>query len=404
MQVMRGASVLLEDAPALRLVGVSSPKAWSARVFPSLQYTFTCYGAATLFVGIAFGLTFFLQRFFPYPFLFFFFGAVVASAWFCGTGPGLFSVLVSTVSAEYFFLPPFDSLLIKPAVEAYFASFVACSLIASWVSSSKRKTEVALLQARDELEERISERTAALMRTQGDLAHLSRMLSMAELTASIVHEVGQPLTGVVTNGQACLEWLSADPPNTEKARRSADSIVRDGIRAGAVLNRIRALFQKGPPEKEWLNLNDLIHDLMVLLRDEARRREVRIYTHFAYDLPKVKVDRIQLQQVILNLMVNAMDAMNETPVDDKRLLLNSRKNGNDVIVRVEDYGAGLKPEFRERIFEPFFSTKPHGIGVGLSICRSIVESHNGQIHAVPRAEGGTALEFTIPIAARSTDD
>ena len=137
---MRGASVLLEDVPALRLAGTSSLKAWSAKALPFLQDTLTYYGAATLFVGIAFGLTFFLQRFFSYPFLFFFFGAVVASGWFCGTGPGLYSVLVSAVSAEYFFLPPFDSLSIRPAADAYFGSFVVCALIASWVSSSKRKT------------------------------------------------------------------------------------------------------------------------------------------------------------------------------------------------------------------------------------------------------------------------
>jgi C4-dicarboxylate-specific signal transduction histidine kinase len=400
---MGSASALLQDIPGER--------SWAApcshghrRKHSFVRPFFSKYSTAVLFVSLSFALTFSLQPVFPYPFLFFFFGAIVASAWFCGTGPGLFSVLVSTLVADYYFLPPFNSFSVTPTVEAYFAAFVLCALFASWVSSSKKETEQALLQARDELEQRVCERTATLMRTQGELAHLSRMLSMAEVTASIVHEIGQPLTGVVTNSQACLEWLASVPPNTEKARRSAESIVRDGTRAGAVLNRVRALFHKGRPEKEWLNINDLIHELVVLVTDEAKRRQIRIHTHFGYDLPKVKVDRVQLQQVVLNLLLNAMDAMNETPAEDRKVFLSSRKSGTDIAVRVEDCGIGLKPNVCEQVFEPFFSTKPHGIGVGLSISRSIVEAHNGRIEACSRPEGGARLQFTIPIAAGAVDE
>ena len=403
---MGGISAPLENIPTKRNFVLLFPRDASLKASPLIPFQHVCghYGTAALFVAASFTLTFGLHRFFPYPFLFFFVGAVVASAWFCGTGPGLFSVLASTLVTEYFFLPPFNSFSLTPASEAYFASFVLCALVASWVSSSKKKTEKELLQARDELEERVSERTATLIRTQRELEHLSRMLSLAEVTASIVHEIGQPLTGVVTNGQACLEWLSANPPNTDKARRSAESIVRDGTRAGTVLARIRSHFQKGAPEKEWLNINDLIHELVILVADEARRRQVRIQTHLGYDLPKVKVDRVQLQQVILNLMVNAMDAMNATPVDERGLLLISRKDHGEVMVRVEDSGAGLKPELCERVFEPFFSTKTHGIGVGLSISRSILESHNGRIKAFVRPQGGTIFEFRIPVTARGADD
>jgi C4-dicarboxylate-specific signal transduction histidine kinase len=363
------------------------------------------YGAALLFVGVSFLFTFLLQRFFPYPFLFFFFGAVMASAWFGGTGPGLLSVVLSTVLVDYFFVPPFNSFSVSPSAEAYFGAFVACAVVASWVSSAKKKTEQALLQARNDLELRVSERTAALMKTQGELAHLSRMLSMAELTASVVHEIGQPLTGVVTNAQACLEWLSAGAPNVEKARRSADGIVRDSTRAVVVLERIRSLFRKSPPEKEWLNINQIIEEMTVLVRDEARRRDVQIHILLEQSLPNVRVDRIQLQQVIVNLVVNAMDAVNESVAEDKRIFLMSRRNRHDeLVIRVEDCGVGLPAELRERMFEPFFTTKPHGIGVGLSITRSIVEAHKGQITAAPRPQGGTIVEFTIPIHAEDTDE
>ncbi len=363
------------------------------------------YGAALLFVTVSFVCSFLLQRFFPYPFLFFFFGAVMASAWFGGTGPGLLSVVLSTVLVDYFFVPPFNSFSISPSAEAYFGAFVACAVVASWVSSSKKYTEQALLQARNDLELRVSERTAALMKTQGELAHLSRMLSMAELTASVVHEIGQPLTGVVTNAQACLEWLSAGAPNIDKARRSADGMVRDSTRAVAVLERIRSLFRKSPPEKEWLRINDLIDEMMVLVRDEARRRNVQIHVLLEQSLPQVRIDRVQIQQVILNLIVNAMDALNDTVEEDKRIFLMSRKNRhNELVIRVEDCGMGLAADLRDKMFEPFFTTKPHGIGVGLSITRSIVEAHKGRISAAPRPQGGTIVEFTIPIHAEDADD
>lgn len=369
------------------------------------QPMFALYGAALLFVAVSFVCSFLLQRFFPYPFLFFFFGAVMASAWFGGTGPGLLSVVLSTVLVDYFFVPPFNSFSISPSAEAYFGAFVACAVVASWVSSSKKNTEQALLQARNDLEQRVSERTAALMKTQGELAHLSRMLSMAELTASVVHEIGQPLTGVVTNAQACLEWLSGSAPNIDKARRSADGIVRDSTRAVAVLERIRSLFRKSPPEKEWLNINDIIEEMMVLVRDEARRRNVQIHVLLEQSLPQVRVDRVQIQQVILNLVVNAMDAVNESVAEDKRIFLMSRKNRHDeLVVRVEDCGVGVAADLRNRMFEPFFTTKPHGIGVGLSITRSIVEAHKGQITAASRPQGGTIVEFTIPVDPEDADD
>ncbi|SRR6266568_1642423 len=362
------------------------------------------YTLATAFVSLAFVCTFFLQRFFPYPFLFLFFAAVMASAWFGGAGAGFFAVLVSTVVVAYFFVPPYYSWAITPTAVSYFAAFVVCALVVSWVSSARRQTEAALREARDQLEIRVSERTAALMRTQTEVARLSRVLSMGELTASIAHEISQPLTAVVTHGQACLEWLSASPPNLEKARLTTESIVRDGTRAGAVLGRIRALFRKEAPVKDWTDLNEIIHELIVFLRHEANGRQISLRTELSPDLPRVKADRVQLQQVVMNLMMNGMDAMSGAVVRAKELVIRSQEQAeNQVLITVEDAGAGLDPETAEKIFDPFFTTKPHGIGVGLSISRSIIESHRGRLWAASRPGGGTVFQFTIPVSAEESD-
>ena len=376
-------STLLSEGPSRRLI-------WRT-------------GLALICVIAAFVPTLLLQRLFPYPFLFLFFGAVMASAWFGGPICGLFAVLLSTVLVEYFFVPPFYSFSVSRTATAYFAAFVACALIASWVSSAKKKSEEALQEGLDQLEIRVSERTAELMKTQTELAHLSQVLSMGELTSSIAHEINQPLTAVVTHGHACVEWLAADPPNLEKARQTVQRIIEDGTRAGAVLSRIRALVKKEPPSKEWLDINEVIHELTTFLRDDAVRRRIAIRTDLVPGLPKVKADRVQLQQVVLNLMMNGMDAMGETNDRTKELLIHARGDESQVTVRVEDSGIGLDAEEAEKVFNPFFTTKPHGIGMGLSISRSIIESHEGRLWALPRPSGGAIFQFTLPIRARDSD-
>ena len=361
------------------------------------------FGIVLFFVVAAFVPTLLLQHLFPYPFLFLFFGAVMASAWFGGTAAGLFAVLLSTLLVEYFFVPPFYSFSISATAEAYFAAFVACALAASWVSSAKKKSEGALKEALDQLEVRVSERTAELMKTQTELAHLSQVLSMGELTASIAHEINQPLTAVVTHGHACFEWLSANPPNLEKAQQTVQRIIQDGTRAGAVLSRIRALFKKEAPAKDWLDINEVIHELTTFLRDDAMRRRIAIRTDLVPGLAKVKADRVQLQQVVLNLMMNGMDAMAETSDRAKELLITARGDESEIVVRVEDSGTGLDPEAADKIFNPFFTTKPHGIGMGLSISRSIIEAHEGRLWASTRPCGGAIFQFAIPIRPRDSD-
>jgi C4-dicarboxylate-specific signal transduction histidine kinase len=384
------------------------------------------YGIALCLVAAAFILTFLMRRLTPYPFPFLFFAAVMASAWFGGPGAGLFSVLISTAAVDYFFVPPFYSFAINSTNATYFGAFVLCTLVSSWVSSSMKKSEGALREAHDQLEIRVAERTTelrnsntelrriiqehdkaqqALMKTQAELAHLSRVLSMGELTASIAHEISQPLTAVVTHGHACLEWLSADPPNVAKVRQTAESIIRDGTRAGSVLGRIRSLFKKEPPTKDWFDMNEVIEELTVFLRDEAIGRGISIRTQFAPGLPRIKGDRIQLQQVVLNLLLNGMDAMTKTAGSSKEIRVGSRSGDSDeVVVWVEDCGVGLPPEIEGKIFDPFFTTKPQGVGMGLSISRSIVESHRGRLWAEPRPSGGSLFQFAIPLRPKDSDE
>jgi signal transduction histidine kinase len=343
---------------------------------------------------------FIAKYFFPYPFLYPFLAAVVASAWFGGMAGGLFAVILSIMAVDYFFIPPVNSLTFSAAVVLYLASFVVCALAAGWVSSAIRRSERALKEARDQLEARVVERTAALLKTEAELTRLSRVLSMGELTASIAHEIKQPLTAVVMNGHASIEWLSASPPNLEKVRQSTVKIIQDGTRAGAVLSRIRALFKKETPVKDWLDINDVIHELMALVRAEAQKQHVLLRLDLASDLPKFMGDRIQLQQVVLNLMMNGIDAIAATDKPSRELLVSSWKQGEaEIGVRVEDTGIGLDPENAEKIFDPFFTTKPDGIGMGLSISRTIIESHEGKLWASPRPAGGTIFQFTIPVHA-----
>jgi C4-dicarboxylate-specific signal transduction histidine kinase len=362
------------------------------------------YGIGLLSVAAAFISTLSIQHLFPYPFLFLFFGAVMVSAWFGGMGAGIFAVLISTVLVDYFFLPPFYSFSVSTTAEAYFGAFVACALVASWLSSSKKQSEVALKEARDELEIRVSKRTTELMKTQADLAHLSQVLSMGELTASIAHEINQPLTAVVTNGHACVEWLSANPPKFDKALLTAQRIIEDGTRAGAILGRIRALFKKEAVARDWVDINEVIQELTVFLRNEALRRGVSIREDLAPKLPKVMADRVQLQQVVLNLIMNGFDAMDGSNNSPKELAISSALEGtSEIRIQVEDRGTGLDPEIADKIFDPFFTTKSQGIGMGLAISRTIIESHEGRLWASPRSDGiGSVFQFTIPIGPKGS--
>ena len=237
----------------------------------------------------------------------------------------------------------------------------------------------------------------ALMQAQMELSNLSHRLSMGELAASIAHELGQPLTAITTNAYACREWLRATPANLERASLTAEKIVQESKRASQVVARVRALFRKETDSRSSVNLNRLIQDLVRLLHDDAIRRQVTVHVALDPNLPAVMADPIQIQQVLLNLANNGMDAM-MSQRKRRELSIRSRRNGGtDVKIQVEDCGQGIDPEIAQQIFHPFFTTKEHGIGMGLAISRSIIEAHDGKLWFTPGEAGGTAFQFTLPV-------
>ena len=238
----------------------------------------------------------------------------------------------------------------------------------------------------------------ALKKTEADLARVARVTTMGELTASIAHEINQPLAALVTNANACLRWLAAETPNLDEARATAQRIVRDGKRASEVIARIRALLGKGQPMRQRLNINDVILEILPLLQAELLRREAKLETELADGLPTVEMDRVQIQQLLMNLVVNALDAM-DCGDDDRPHVLRIRTSANEseaVLVSVQDSGMGLSPEQMERLFDAFYSTKADGMGMGLSISRSIAEAHGGRLWAESNGGHGATFRFTLP--------
>jgi PAS domain S-box-containing protein len=238
----------------------------------------------------------------------------------------------------------------------------------------------------------------SLRQAQAELSHVTRMMTLGELAASIAHEVNQPLSGVVSNGSACLRWLATDSPDLDEIREGIRDIVRDAKRAAEVLARIRALVtkRKAPPREE-LDLNETIREVLAIVGDEAKRKSVMIRTEFADELPPIFGDRVQLQQVMLNLVMNGLEAMSSVSERARDLVITTGNTDPDQVqVTVEDSGTGLDPNAIERIFTPFYTTKPAGMGMGLSISRSILQQHGGRLWAAANEGPGTSFHFTLP--------
>ena len=245
----------------------------------------------------------------------------------------------------------------------------------------------------------LTERTRAeeaLRQAKADLAHVSRVTTMGELTASLAHEIKQPIAAAVTDANTCLRWLGRDQPGLAEAREAASRIIKDAMRAADIISRVRLLLEKGTPQQELVDVNEVIQEMIVLLRGEATAYSISIRTDLAADPPRVMGDRMQLQQVLMNLMMNSIDAMKNVDGTREITIQSHRAENGQVLISVSDTGVGLPPEKAEQIFDAFFTTKPHGIGMGLRISQSIIESHGGRLWAAGASARGATFQFTLP--------
>jgi C4-dicarboxylate-specific signal transduction histidine kinase len=326
-----------------------------------------------------------------------FYAAIVVSAWFGGRGPGLLAVVLSELAIDYYLVAPYYSLGLGLKPISFLVVFGILALLTSWMSTKRKEAEAALRQARDELEMRVQERTEALQKVQTELAHVSRVMTVGELTASIAHEVNQPLAAIVTNGNATLRWLGGATPNMFEARQAVERIIKDSYRASAVISRIRTLVKKTPPRSDLVDLNEVIVEVFTLAQNEARRNHVFLKQQLKQDLPQVRGDRVQLQQVILNLIINGLEAIAKGKNGTRELSVRTDQNEADnVRVAVSDSGEGLDSANLERVFDAFFTTKADGMGMGLAISRTIIESHGGRLWATSNTPKGAVFQFTLP--------
>jgi len=339
--------------------------------------------------------------------------AVILSAWFGGVGPGLLATALSALAFNYYFLPPVYSLGPKPEEIPRLVIFTVSALFVGLLSAAQRNATESLRRARDDLRGTVQElqksnqalQTESLERkhaeearreAQAELARVSRVTTMGELTASLAHEVNQPIAAAVTNANTCLRWLTRDRPDVEEARAAAMRIVKDGTRAAEIVKRIRLLFKKSTPQRELVDVNEAVREIIVLLRSEATRYKITVRMELAEDLPRIMGDRVQLQQVLMNLIVNSIDAMKEVDGTRELAVKSQRTKKEEVLVSVCDTGVGLPPQQADQIFNAFFTTKAHGTGMGLRISRSIVESHGGRLWAADNSPHGASFHFALP--------
>jgi C4-dicarboxylate-specific signal transduction histidine kinase len=339
--------------------------------------------------------------------------AVILSAWFGGVGPGFLATALSALAFNYYFLPPIYSFGPKPEEIPRLVVFTVSALFVGTLSAAERSATESLRRARDVLKGTVQElqksnealQTESLERkhaeearreAQAELARVSRVTTMGELTASLAHEVNQPIAASVTNANTCLRWLTRDHPDVEEARAAAMRIVKDGTRAAEIVKRIRLLFKKSTPQRELMEVNEAIREMIVLLRSEATRYKITVRMELAADLPPIMGDRVQLQQVLMNLIMNSIDAMKEVDGARELVVKSQRTEKEEVLVSVSDTGVGLPPQQADQIFNAFFTTKPHGTGMGLRISRSIVESHGGRLWAADNSPRGASFHFALP--------
>ena len=312
---------------------------------------------------------------------------VIASTW--GFLESTVTAVLAALAFDFFFVPPvpaFGAAKTEDWIALF--SFWATSLIASRLSATVRRRTSEAVHAEQ-----------ALRQAQADLAHVNRMNTIGELTASLAHEVNQPIAAAVTDANTCLRWLNRDHPDFEEAREAATRTIEDATRAAEIISRVRLLFKKSNPQRELVDVNHVIREMVVLLENETSRYSITGHTELATDLPEVLGDRVQLQQVFMNLILNAIDAMKDGDRMRELAIRSQRAEDGQVMVSVSDTGVGLPAEQADRIFNAFFTTKPNGTGMGLRISRSIIESHGGRLWAADNSPRGARFHLTLPIEA-----
>jgi C4-dicarboxylate-specific signal transduction histidine kinase len=375
------------------------------------------YGLALVSLAVALGLAqTFLHFHLPQPFTAFALSAIAITFWYGGIGPGILAAVLASILRTYFFEAEANAVsrLLYDLVFLLFALLMSQGTrlrnelearVAERTADLTRANEELKLeiaerkQAEAELRESITQQKRAeeaLRQAQADLAHVNRVTTMGELTASLAHEVNQPIAAAGTDAKTCLRWLARDHPDLEEAREAASRVVKDATRAAEIVSRIRLLFKKDTSQRQLVDINEIIREMIVLLRGEATRYSISFRTELATDLPQVMADRVQLQQLLMNLMINGIDAMKE--VDGMRqLIINSRRSENEhLLISVSDTGVGLPPQQADQIFNAFVTTKPNGTGMGLSISRSIVQAHGGRLWAGDNSPRGASFNFTLP--------
>ena len=346
--------------------------------------------------------------------------AVMLSAWFGGVGPALFATAFSTLAFYYYFLPPIYSLHAKPGEIPRLVIFMVSTVFVGSLSAAQRSAAESLRRTRDDLRGTVQElqrsnvalqteslerqhAEEALREAQADLARVSRVTTMGELTAYLAHEVNQPIAAAVTNANACLRWLAREQPDVHEAREAALRIVKDATRAAGIISRVRLLFKKGTSQRELVDVNEAIREMIGLLRGEAARYNITVRLELATNLPSIMGDRVQLQQVLMNLIVNSIDGMKEVDGARELAVKSLRTEEEEVLVSVSDTGVGLPAQLVDQIFNAFFTTKPHGTGMGLRISRSIIESHGGRLWAAENPPRGASFCFSLPVKAEALE-
>jgi len=290
-----------------------------------------------------------------------------------------------------------DRMLLTVAANHAATAFQSANLILE-----RRRAEEEVRKARDELEMKVMERTAELQRTMAELTHMNRLATAGVLVASIAHEINQPLTGIVIQAGAARQWLALREPRIEKAREALDQIESNGLRAGEIITSLRGMFKKETQAKNPIDINKLIVAVLAIVRHELRKHAVELRTELDESVPALEGDRVQLQQVVLNLVMNAIEAMQTREL--RILSIRSCVSKPDFVhVTVEDTGTGIDPSNHDHIFEPMFTTKERGMGIGLSICHSIIEGHNGRIWVTRGIDKGSIFQFELPTSMDQVD-